>query len=580
MQTAKLVPALSTITALLALVSAACSSDGAALDSNPETSSEAVVSAPAGLAAVRFAGGLTNPTAMQFASDGRLFVCEQGGALRVIAAGALLTAPFLKLTVDSTNERGLLGVAFDPDFASNAFVYVYYTTKAPKAHNRVSRFTAQGDVAVPGSEKVLLDLDDLSAATNHNGGAIHFGPDGKLYVAVGENANGANAQTLGNLLGKVLRVSSDGTIPQDNPFFTSATGKNRAIWALGLRNPFSFAFQPGTDRMFINDVGQDKWEEIDQGVAGANYGWPNVEGNANTASFKNPVAQYGHGQSLTTGCAISGGTFYNPATSLLPTAFVGKYLFADACGGWIRQLNPTTHTVTAFASGLPFPVDLTVGDDGAVYALTRGDSSVWRIGGTGAATAPVIDSQPDHMTVSPGKTATFHVDASGAAPLTFTWFRNDVQVAGATSSTLTLHNVQQADDGAHIYGVVSNGSGTLASATVTLHVQAVHAVVSLQHDVRPIFESRCSGCHSGGSAGGLSLRVGQTHASLLAASTCNHSVKRVVPGSPHRSLLWQKLAGMATCGGPMPAGTPGLKTIAPHEFDTIEAWIAQGAKDN
>src|SRR5262249_39606229 len=154
--------------------------------------------------------------------------------------------PFVSLTVDSSGERGLLGVAFDPNFASTQFVYVYYTATTPITHNRVSRFVANGDVAVPGSEAIILDLDALSGATHHNGGAIHFGPDGKLYIGVGENANGANAQTLDNLLGKILRIDGDGTIPSDNPFFDVTSGRNRAIWALGLRNPFTFAVRPGS----------------------------------------------------------------------------------------------------------------------------------------------------------------------------------------------------------------------------------------------------------------------------------------------------------------------------------------------
>src|ERR1700716_3125635 len=162
--------------------------------------------------------GLSSPTAMDFAPDGRLFVCLQGGNLRVIKNGVLLSTPFLTLTVDSSGERGLLGIAFDPNFATNNFVYVYYTVPGSPAHNRVSRFTANGDVAVAGSQMPILDLNNLSSAGNHNGGAIHFGPDGKLYIAVGENANGSNSQTLSNLLGKVLRINSDGTIPSENPF--------------------------------------------------------------------------------------------------------------------------------------------------------------------------------------------------------------------------------------------------------------------------------------------------------------------------------------------------------------------------
>ncbi len=188
--------------------------------------------------------GFANPTAMEIAPDGRIFVCQQGGSLRVIKNGALLATPFLTLSVDEIGERGLLGIAFDPNFAANNFLYVYYTVPSTPRHNRVSRFTANGDVVVAGSEQIILELDNLSSATNHNGGAIHFGPDGKLYVAVGENANGSNAQTLSNRLGKVLRINSDGSIPIDNPFFNTAAGNNRSIWALGLRNPLTFAFQP------------------------------------------------------------------------------------------------------------------------------------------------------------------------------------------------------------------------------------------------------------------------------------------------------------------------------------------------
>src|SRR4051812_8193351 len=190
-----------------------------------------------GFADALVAGGMTRPVAMDFAPDGRIFVTEQPGDVRVIKDGQLLPTPFVTLNVSSTGERGVLGITLDPNFSQNHFVYVYYTATTPVVHNRVSRFTASGNVAVAGSEKVLLDLDPLSNATNHNGGAIHFGPDGKLYVSQGENANPPNAQTLSNRFGKILRINSDGSIPTDNPFFNSAAGDNRSIWAMGLRNP-------------------------------------------------------------------------------------------------------------------------------------------------------------------------------------------------------------------------------------------------------------------------------------------------------------------------------------------------------
>jgi glucose/arabinose dehydrogenase len=336
---------------------------------------------PAGFTETQFGSNLNgSPTAMAFAPDGRLFVCLQTGGLRVIKNGTLLATPFVSLTVDSAGERGLLGVAFDPNFSTNQFVYLYHTIPGSPAHNRISRFTANGDVAAAGSEAIILDLNNLSSATNHNGGAIHFGPDGKLYVGVGENANGSNAQTLGNRLGKLLRINSDGTIPSDNPFVSIATGDNRAIWALGLRNPYTFAFQPGTGRMFINDVGESAFEEINDGIAGSNYGWPTTEGPATDSRFRSPLFSYTHGSTSTTGCAIIGGAFYNPPVNQFPSSYIGKYFFADLCTGWIRVLNPADNTASDFASGISTPVGVALGPDGCLYYLAQGNSGqVFRI---------------------------------------------------------------------------------------------------------------------------------------------------------------------------------------------------------
>ncbi len=323
--------------------------------------------------------GLSSPTAMAIAPDGRIFVCQQGGALRVIKNGVLLPTPFMSLTVDPAGERGLLGIAFDPNFSTNNFLYVYYTVPIEPRHNRVSRFTANGDIVAPGSEVILLELNNLTLASNHNGGALHFGPDGKLYIAVGENATRSNSQTLNNMLGKILRINADGSIPGDNPFFNQASGNNRSIWARGLRNPFTFAFQPGTGRMFINDVGESAWEEINDGIAGSNYGWPTVEGPTNNPSFRSPLFAYNHSVSPTTGCAITGGTFYNPPATQFPSSFVGKYFFADLCSGWIRVFDPATATASSFATGISQPVDLKVGSDGSLYYLAIGSGSVFRV---------------------------------------------------------------------------------------------------------------------------------------------------------------------------------------------------------
>jgi glucose/arabinose dehydrogenase len=324
---------------------------------------------PAGFTETLVASGLVRPTAMAIAPDGRIFVCEQDGRLRVIRDGVLLDAPFHTLSVNSSGERGLLGIAFDPNFANNRFLYVYYTTSSAPIHNRVSRLTANGDVVVPGSELQILNLETLSA-TNHNGGAIHFGIDGKLYVAVGENAVPSNSQTLGNRLGKMLRINANGTIPGDNPFNATAMGLNKAIWALGLRNPFTFGVDRVSGRIFINDVGAGAWEEINDGVPGANYGWPDTEGPTTDPNFESPFHAYdrrGTGE-----CAIAGGAFYRPITMQFPAEYAGLYFFADLCKGWIHTVDPDTADVNGFATGITAPVDLRVSDDGSLYYLARG----------------------------------------------------------------------------------------------------------------------------------------------------------------------------------------------------------------
>jgi glucose/arabinose dehydrogenase len=350
--------------------------------------SAAATNLPSGFEDVPFVSGLASPTAMEFAPDGRLFVAQQGGALRVVKDGALLPTPFVTLTVNAAGERGLLGVAFDPAFAGNQYVYVFYTATTPALHNRISRFKADGDVAdAAEGEVVLLDFDSLTGATNHNGGALHFGLDGKLYAAHGDNASGSNSQTLANLLGKVIRMNpvadAVAQIPLDNPFVATASGKNRLIWALGLRNPFTFSIHPSSGLTYVNDVGAGTWEEIDEVQAGRNFGWPTTEGAFSSVTypqFTNPVYAYRHSGATPSGCAITGGAFYAPPVALFPAAYLDRYFFADYCGDWIYSIDPASPgTAVQFAGGISAPVDLDVGPDGALYYLARGAGSVGRL---------------------------------------------------------------------------------------------------------------------------------------------------------------------------------------------------------
>lgn len=503
-------------------------------------SREVPTTLPAGFSESLVASGLGSVTAMAVApgaGDGRVFVTTQSGDVRVIKNGALLATPFFHFNnIDGSGERGVLGVAFDPSFTSNHFVYIYHTVAAAGGNapfNEVSRFTVSGDVAAAGSQVDILKLNDLSGATNHNGGAMHFGTDNLLYISVGENANPANSQTLNNLLGKVLRIDVSQVAPGDplnnvaklipasNPFtpgHTSvASGINQAIYALGLRNPFTFGVDPATGATFISDVGQNTWEEINRLVAGANYGWNNAEGFFNgtpsglgPGTYMNPLMSYNHNNAsptTITGIAIIGGVAYEPppgATNPFPSSFNGKYFFADLGGGfnhdhsqnlgqWIRVFDPASpgslanpDTSQNFASSAANSiVGLVQAPDGGIYYLSAGSGGgeVLKISFNGTPQPPTITQQPANQTVTQGNAATFMVTASGTGTLSYQWQRNNgaggsfVNISGATSTTLTVSNVQPADNGAQFRVIVTNTGGSVTSNVATLAVTANHAPV-------------------------------------------------------------------------------------------------------
>jgi glucose/arabinose dehydrogenase len=429
---------------------------------------------PAGFSQVLVANTISSPTVMAFAPDGRLFVAQQSGALRVIKNGALLVKPFITLSVSSSGERGLLGIAFDPSFSTNNFIYLYYTVSGA-ANNRISRFTASGDTAIPGSEVVVLNLDPLSTATNHNGGTMQFGPDGKLYVGVGENANSANAQNLDTYHGKILRINSNGSVPTGNPF-TTGTAQRMRVWEYGMRNPYTLTFQPGTGKLFVNDVGQSSWEEINNCTFGGfNYGWPGAEGTSSNPAYTNPVFAYGHGSGSGVGCAITGGTFFNPPSTNYPAQYTGKYFYHDYCSNWIDYINPADSTRTAFASNIAgFPVGIVTGPDGNLYFLSRTNSAVYKVV-YNAGTAPVITNHPQTQTVSQGNPVTFTVTATGTNPLTYQWRKNGGNISGATNSSYTIASVVPGDAGTYSV-VVTNSAGSATSNNASLFVTAPNQV--------------------------------------------------------------------------------------------------------
>lgn len=311
--------------------------------------------------------GLSGATAMEVLKDGRILVCEQDGHLRVIKDGKLLAQPMLTLDVEHYWERGLIGVTVHPDFPRTNWLYVCYVVKDPYTHHRISRFRVRGDVAIANSEEILLEGDDQSkfggnVPAGHQGGALHFGPNRKLYISIGEQTAKTPSQDMKALQGKILCLMDDGTIPPDNPFVGKTDGKYQAIWALGCRNPFTFAIDHESGRMLINDVG-GKFEEINPGIAGANYGWPGIDhGPVKKRGFVGPIHYYPE-------ASISGGDF---APDNAGDELAGRYVFADFVHGWIHTIDPVKGgDAETFLSGLRRPVDLRFAEDGSFYVLLR-----------------------------------------------------------------------------------------------------------------------------------------------------------------------------------------------------------------
>ena len=333
--------------------------------------------------------GLSLPVDLTHAGDERLFVVEKRGLIRIVRDGQLASEPFLDISGrvgSGGSEQGLLGLAFHPRFAATGTFFVNYTDTA--GTTVIARFSAAGDRADPASEVVLLRIEQPFA--NHNGGAMAFGPDGYLYIGMGDGGSAGdpngNAQSLNSLLGKILRLDVDGgepyAVPADNPYAGSGEVYPE-IWASGLRNPWRIAFDRLTGDLYLGDVGQNQWEEVDWVPAGApgglNFGWNLREGlhayNGDPSpAFTDPVAEYAHDQ----GCAVTGGRVVRDAA--LPT-WQGLYLYGDYCsghvwgllrtpdGGWLNGLLfESGHSISAFgedAGGGVYLVDYA----GAVYRL-------------------------------------------------------------------------------------------------------------------------------------------------------------------------------------------------------------------
>jgi len=415
---------------LLVSYAAAAPTTAAVSRAEPAATPPAEVDAPAGFTDT-VVNSVPTPTGMAWTPNGRMLVTQDNGQIRVVARGGqLLERPALNLgpRICTEGERGLMSVAVDPRFATNHFIYYFWThdahefcgTGGPNApENRVTRAVlGDNNLVVPGSARVVVD-HMLAQQNIHNGGDLHFGANELLYVSVGDGgcvidddsqcgALNTNSRRLDIPNGKILRVTRDGAVPAANPF-VGAPGARRCTlpagpqpgsgpctetFASGFRNPFRFAQLPGTNTFYVNDVGQSTWEEIDRLRAGSDYGWNVREGHCRTGSttvcgttpYQNPLHDYSHDA---TGCrAITGGAFV--PERLWPAPYGGSYLFADYGCGKVFRLVPRPaggFRQVEFLTEVSVPVHLAFGRFGAtqaLYYLDYAGGDIHRVAFTGA----------------------------------------------------------------------------------------------------------------------------------------------------------------------------------------------------
>ena len=351
--------------------------------------------------------GLDGPSGFEIAPDGRIFVLERAGKIKIIKNGQLLPTPFANLPSEATGDRGLIGIAFDPEFGvANNFVYFYYT--GHDLLNHLVRFDASEDVGQDGP----FPLFQTSSPSQllHVGGTIQFGPDGKLYFGIGDNGDGAHAQDLSSPHGKILRINKDGTIPTDNPFY-GQPGKLGAVWAYGFRNPWRFQFDKATGQLYGGDVGDFTWEEVNHIVKGGNYGWPVHEGACNCTGFIDPIYAWNHnGESA----AVTGGPVYRG--SMFPPEYQGNLFFGDYAQGWIKRAeldaNGNVTAVHDFDQQAGSVVDMKIAPDGSMYYITYYPGALYRVTFNSSSHAPVANASAD--TTRGVEPLTVHFSSAGS----------------------------------------------------------------------------------------------------------------------------------------------------------------------
>ena len=439
------------------------------------TSAATLPGVPSGFTKTQLTHSLKDPTVFAFAPNGDIYIGEQSGIILIYRNGAVLPTPVVTLNTDSAGEKGLLGLALDPKFATNGYMYVSYTTL--DEHAQLSRLTVQNDTANLSTEKVYMKGNQLQNA-HHSANDLHIGPDGKLWWAVGDNVPSiSNAETLTNIYGKILRFNLDGTIPSDNPFL-HVPGAVPSIYAYGLRNPFRFTFLPNGKAM-TEDTGSNDWEELNTIQPGGNFGWDFYEGNCGSCGYINPVYAYGH---VPTDGATSAIAAYSG--SVFPKQYDHVVFFGDYNRDDIEAVtfDPTYNTEISdnvFDSSAGTIADLQEGPDGNLYYVSIFEGTFTEISPSGPFPPIAAASTSSNAGLSP---LNVQFSSSGSSdpyglPLTYSWDFGDgspVSTSPNPSHTYTTNGTYTATL------TVSNGTqtGTATTQVVVGHTPPTASITS------------------------------------------------------------------------------------------------------
>lgn len=411
--------------------------------------------------------GLSAPSGFEFAPDGRIFILQRTGEVLIYKNGQLLTQPFTVLPSSNTGDRGLIGITFDPNFLTNHWVYFYYNSSTDLL-NYLVRFDASGDVGTNGP--TIIYHTDIQSQMLHQGGGLTFGTDGKIYLGIGDNGTHTNAQDLTNPFGKIIRINKDGSIPTDNPFYNQV-GAAREIWAYGFRNPWRMQFDSASGRLYVSDVGEASWEEVDLVLKGGNYGWPLSEGmcTSNCTGQINPIYTYPHNSNGAG--AITGGPVYHG--SMFPSPYPGSYFFGDYAQGFIKYLtldaNGNSTGVNTFDTNTGSVVDLKVAPDGSLYYLDIYPAALFQVIYSTGNKIPVVNATSD---ISQGLDPLLvNFSSSGTSDpdgdtLTYLWDFGD----GTTSTTSSPQHIFQNKGRYTVILRVSDGIYSVPSNPIVIQV--------------------------------------------------------------------------------------------------------------